>query len=163
MDPGWLSQFTFVFRTVNFFKFCISIVIVPIWFLFQISVFVMEDVVSNRNIFGRFVNVAEDEEIFVSVKSEILTIVHRTINQLPQKVQVIKCDLADLTSEIKTSYIVERSSILEEDVYKKITLRGGHGENRIEVMEFKLCSDNRKEVKRFLYRGLDSFVLKHYC
>ena len=35
----------------------------------------------------------------------------------------IKCELADFTTDIKTSYIVEGSSILKEDVYKKITLR----------------------------------------
>ena len=80
-----------------------------------------------------------------SIKKEILTIVHRSINELPQKVLVTKCDLIDRTSEIKTSYNVEKSLIIDEDVYKKITLRGGKGENRIEVMEFKLCSDYHKE------------------
>ena len=76
---------------------------------------------------------------------DILEIVHWSINELPQKVHVITCDLANLTAEIKIGYIVEGLSILNEDVYKKITLRGGSGENRIEIMEFKLCSDPRKE------------------
>ena len=122
----------------------------------------MAEVVSNRNIFGRFVNVPEDEEVFVSVKTDILTIVHRTINQLPQKYQVIKCDLADLTSEIKTSCIVERSSILEEDVYKKISLRGGNGENRIEILEFTLCSDERKEHLKIDHQEFMSGLVTYF-
>ena len=125
----------------------------------------MEDTVSKQSIFGRFVNYDEDEEIFVSVKEEVLTILHRTIIQLPQKYQVIKCDLSDLTSEIKTSYIVESSSLLEEDVYKKITLRGGPGENRIEILEFKLCNDKRKEHlklddQEFLYGLITYFFIE---
>ena len=60
---------------------------------------------------------------------DILEIVHWSINELPQKVHVITCDLANLTAEIKIGYIVEGLSILNEDVYKKITLRGGSGEN----------------------------------
>ena len=125
----------------------------------------MEDVVSNRNIFGRFVNLEVDEEIFVSVKQEILTIVVRSINQLPQKVHVSRCDLAELTKDIKTSDIVEGSSILEEDVYKKITLRGGYGENRIEIMEFRLCSDMKKEHlkldhQEFLYGLVTYFFVE---
>ena len=125
----------------------------------------MEDLVSKQNIFGRFVNYDEDEEIFVSVKTEILEIVHRSINEVPQKVHVIKCELSDFTTEIKTSYNVEGSSILKEDVYKKITLRGGLGENRIEIMEYKLCSDPRKEHlkldhQEFLYGLVTYFFVE---
>ena len=108
----------------------------------------MDDTVSRRNIFGRYVNYQDDEEVFVSVKKEVLTIVHRSIENLPQKVHVIHCDLVNLTDDIKTSWIVEKSSILDEDVYKKISTRAGIGENRIEIQEFRLCKDIRKEHLR---------------
>ena len=107
--------------------------------------FKMDEVVSKRNIFGTFVNYDVDEEIIVSVKLNILTIVTRSIKQLPQKVRVLRCYLIDRTQEISNSEIVEKSSILDEDVYMKITMRAGPGQNRIEVFEFKLCSDERKE------------------
>ena len=58
---------------------------------------------------------------------------------------VIRCDLLERTREISTSETVEKSFLLDEDVYMKITLRSGPGENRIEIMEFWLCRDVWKE------------------
>ena len=45
---------------------------------FYLCVIVMDETVSNRNIFGTFVNQELDEEIIISVKLGILTIVTRT-------------------------------------------------------------------------------------
>ena len=79
----------------------------------------MDDKVSNRNIYGCYENSEDDEEVVISVKNGVLTIVHQSMKNLSSKVQVIvHCDLAIMTDDIKTSYTVEKSSILDEDVYK---------------------------------------------
>ena len=45
----------------------------------------MTETVSTRNIFGTFVNQEVDEEIIISVKLGMLTIVTHSIQHLPQK------------------------------------------------------------------------------
>ena len=101
--------------------------------------------VSRSNIYGKYVNYDLDQEIFVSVKSGVLEIVHRSIEREPQEIHVIKCDLNHLTTYIKFSETVEKSSISDADVYKTIKVRGGPGENSIEILEYRLCEDKSLE------------------
>ena len=104
----------------------------------------MEEV-SKDNIFGRYVSEDDDLEIFISIKNSILEIVHRSMPEQPKKVYFMKCELGDLSSEIKDGTCIGQSSISDKDVLKKIQLRGGVKENNICIFEYNLCQDIRKE------------------
>ena len=68
--------------------------------------------VSDQNIFGCYVTFFDKEEIFVSLKNKTLEIVHKSTQPIDIASNVIKCELSDLTTYVKTGHIVGESSVL---------------------------------------------------
>ena len=83
-------------------------------------------------IWGNYENEDTKESTEVSVRKGTLTIVKRGRNE----VKVNRVSLSPYSRTVSEGECIERSDIIEEEVYKKYTSRGGPGENHIEVEEF---------------------------
>ena len=83
-------------------------------------------------IWGNYVNEDNNESTEVSVRKGTLTIVRRRRNE----VNVRRVPMSPYSRTVSEGECVEMSDIIEEEVYKRYTSRGGLGENEIEVEEF---------------------------
>lgn len=85
-------------------------------------------------IWGNYENEDINESTEVSVRKGTLTIVKRRRNE----VKVNRVSMSPYSRTVSEGECIEMSDIIEEEVYKKYTSRGGPGENQIEVEEFTI-------------------------
>jgi hypothetical protein len=88
---------------------------------------------SNRSIMGRFKG--NDSELLISVYKSELTIVKRSESEV---VSVSRTRVHQESRTMSTGEAVEASDFSEEEVFKKFWLRGGIGENEIEVENYRI-------------------------
>jgi hypothetical protein len=113
-----------------------------------------EAVPSKQSIIGRFEG--NDSELLISVYNGELTIVKRG----PSDIHVNRSKVADDTRTISTGEALEKSDFGgEEEVFKKFWLRGGIGENEIEVDNYRIENPARSPTHSSKLIGV---VLYHF-
>jgi hypothetical protein len=84
--------------------------------------------------FGRYVE--SELELLISYYAEELTIVRRS--EVDSDIKVNRTKIVQDTRFISSGEAVEKGEFTEEQVFKKYFLRGGPGENEIEIADYRI-------------------------
>ena len=93
--------------------------------------------VDKKRIFGCFTNKSCNQEIVIGYKNEELTIVFRTLDDLPTVKSVLRVNLNHVKKESSTGKCIGKSQILpDSDVFKRIFTFSDTEENRLEIGKY---------------------------
>lgn len=117
---------------------------------------------SKSQIYGTFVNARTDEELIFAIdwRESLLTIIERSIEKVPQTVQVFRSKVTQINSILSQGECIERGYLIpgSPDVYKTVHTHSGKStvnfldENIVTISEFKLenphleLTDPRKNI-----------------
>ena len=93
--------------------------------------------VDKKRIFGCFKNKSCNHEVLISYIKEELTIVFRTLDDLPTVKLVLRVNLNRVSKESSTGKCLGKSQILPDaDVFKRIFTFSEKEENRLEIGKY---------------------------